>query len=88
MRGRLILAAVVAVCALAGLIFLAKTATVPAMVSVEQMEEAAGFQTIPPETDAGAQPADPLRELLASMTLEEKVGQLFLARCPETDGAG
>lgn len=88
MRGRLILAAVVAVCALAGLIFLSKTATVPAMVSVEQMEEAAGFQTIPPETDAGAQPADPLRELLASMTLEEKVGQLFLARCPETDGAG
>ena len=25
--------------------------------------------------------------LLTSMTLEEKVGQMFLARCPETDGA-
>ena len=26
-------------------------------------------------------------ELLAGMTLEEKVGQLFIARCPETDAA-
>ena len=33
--------------------------------------------TIPTE------PIDPMQMLLASMTLEEKVGQLFLARCPE-----
>lgn len=26
-----------------------------------------------------------LKEIISSMTLEEKVGQLFLARCPETD---
>ena len=26
-------------------------------------------------------------ELLAGMTLEEKVGQMFIARCPETDAA-
>lgn len=35
-------------------------------------------QTAPPETTA---PADPLRTILDGMTLEEKVGQLFLARC-------
>ena len=88
MRGRLIAAAVVAVCALAGLIYLAQTSTVPAMSPVEQMEEMPDLQTTPPVTEAGAQSADPVMELLASMTLEEKVGQLFLARCPETDGAG
>ena len=38
MRGRLIAAAVVAVCALAALIYLAQTSTVPAMSPVEQME--------------------------------------------------
>lgn len=27
------------------------------------------------------------KELLEEMTLEEKVGQMFIARCPETDGA-
>lgn len=51
--------------------------------------------TVPPETllPTEIQPApteetaapDPLEALLDSMTLEEKVGQLFLARCPETD---
>lgn len=33
-----------------------------------------------------APPADPVEVLLASMTLEEKAGQLFLVRCP-ADGA-
>ena len=28
------------------------------------------------------------QRLLSAMTLEEKVGQMFLARCPEEDGAG
>ena len=28
-----------------------------------------------------------IEELLSSMTLEEKVGQMFIARCPDTDGA-
>lgn len=28
-----------------------------------------------------------LSRLLSAMTVEEKVGQLFFARCPETDGA-
>ena len=29
-----------------------------------------------------------LEKTLCSMTLEEKVGQLFLGRCPETDAVG
>lgn len=40
-------------------------------------------QTLPPETTA---PEDPLRTILESMTLEEKVGQLFLARCRKETG--
>ncbi len=52
-------------------------------------------------TDAAQQPAadytvtgfdqsilDEANTLLSSMTLEQKVGQMFLARCPETDAAG
>ena len=37
-------------------------------------------ETVLPETEA-TEPADPVREILETMTLEEKVGQLFLARC-------
>lgn len=37
-------------------------------------------ETVLPETEA-SEPADPVREILETMTLEEKVGQLFLARC-------
>ena len=36
-------------------------------------------ETLPPETE----PRDPLTELLEKMPLEHKVGQLFLARCPQ-----
>lgn len=36
-------------------------------------------ETAPPTT----LPPDPVEELLAGMTVEEKVGQLFLARCPD-----
>ena len=37
-------------------------------------------ETVLPETEA-TEPADPVRKVLETMTLEEKVGQLFLARC-------
>lgn len=37
-------------------------------------------ETVLRETEA-TEPADPVREILEAMTLEEKVGQLFLARC-------
>lgn len=40
-------------------------------------------QTVPTETTVPATtaPPDPIQELLDSMTIEERVGQLFLARC-------
>lgn len=38
--------------------------------------------TPPPTTEA---PPDPLETLVSEMLPEEKVGQLFLARCPDTD---
>ena len=37
-------------------------------------------ETVLPEPET-TEPADPVREILEAMTLEEKVGQLFLARC-------
>lgn len=44
-----------------------------------------GVETVLPETvlreTEATEPTDPVREILEAMTLEEKVGQLFLARC-------
>ena len=53
--------------------------------------QAGSVQSAPSEP-APAQPApndgiDELQQLLAGMTLEEKVGQMFLARCPRRDAA-
>ena len=45
----------------------------------ESSETIAIETTVPPET----RPVDPMQMLLDSMTVEEKVGQLFLARCPD-----
>lgn len=39
--------------------------------------------TVP--TTAETEPPDPMHQLLSAMTVEEKVGQLFLARCPDAD---
>ena len=44
-------------------------------------------ETEPPETTQPPTEPDPIEDLLASMTLEEKVGQLFLARCPWENAA-
>ena len=56
--------------------------------------EAAGAAEEPEGSDASGEQAeepDPIaaraQELLDGMTLEEKVGQMFIARCPETDAA-
>lgn len=40
--------------------------------------------TVPTTTPATTEP-DPIETLLASLSTEEKVGQLFLARCPDID---
>ena len=56
--------------------------------------EAAGAAEEPEGPDAAGEQAeepDPIaakaQEILDGMTLEEKVGQMFIARCPETDAA-
>ena len=56
--------------------------------------EAAGAAEEPEGSDAAGEQAeepDPIaaraQEILDGMTLEEKVGQMFIARCPETDAA-
>ena len=41
----------------------------------------------PPVAELLPEPEDPIDLLLDSMTLEEKVGQLFLARCPWENAA-
>ena len=40
-------------------------------------------ETQPQQTTPPTQPPDPLEEILSGMSLEKKVGQLFLARCPD-----
>lgn len=54
---------------------------VPTVPETLPSTEPAAIATEPPAT----LPADPLELLLAEMTLEEKIGQLFLARCPDGD---
>ena len=50
-------------------------------VATEPPETTRPPETTQPETTAPTQPEDLLRVLLDGMTLEEKVGQMFLARC-------
>ena len=49
-------------------------------------EELPAVEPPPPATEPEP-PADPVEELLTSMTLEEKVGQLFFVRCPAENAA-
>lgn len=98
MKWKLIAAIIIAGISLAALLSLAGRPAVPAAavqsdaMTIPVLEQTAapettGETTLPHDTEQ-PQPPDPVTELAASMTLEEKVGQLFLARCPETDGAG
>ena len=65
---------------LAILILCGCTSTVPESTSLPTEETVipTTLETLPPATE----PPDPLDLLLNSMSVEEKVGQLFLARCP------
>ena len=95
MKRKLILALVLELCALAALLLLiASQLSTPAMAPME--EETETMQTVPvtvppttvlPTDPPATQPPDPVQARLAAMTVEEKVGQLFLARCPETGAA-
>ena len=66
------------------LTFLLCGCTAAPEVSIEPVSPTA--QTVPAESQS-TEPIDPLQHLLDSMTLEEKVGQLFLARCPAENAA-
>lgn len=46
-------------------------------------ETASVTETTLPSVSETIRPADPMQMLLDAMTVEEKVGQLFLARCPD-----
>lgn len=83
MRRRLWAAAVTAVCAVTALVILTVQHRAPASAADEAAarQETSGWETEP--VSAG----DPMEVLMDSLTLEQKVGQIFLARCPETGAA-
>lgn len=83
MRQRLWAAAVTAVCAVTALVILTVQNRAPASAADEAAarQETSGWGTEP--MSAG----DPMEVLMDSLTLEQKVGQIFLARCPETGAA-
>lgn len=61
-------------------------------VSGNSAENSADLTELPEKEESEpVETEDPVEqraeELLAGMTLEEKVGQMFIARCPETDAA-
>ena len=83
MRQRLWAAAVTVVCAVTALLILTVQNRAPASAADEAAarQETSGWKTEPMPT------GDPLEVLMDSLTLEQKVGQIFLARCPETGAA-
>ena len=83
MRQRLWAAAVTAVCAVTVLVILTVQNRAPASAADEAAarQETSGWETEPMST------GDPMEVLMDSLTLEQKVGQIFLARCPETGAA-
>lgn len=71
---------------LLGLLLLAGCAASPAEPTQITQTAPLPDSTQPAATDAAAiptQPVDPIAQLLADMSLEERVGQLFLARCED-----
>ncbi len=87
MKRKWIAALLIELCALVALVMLIRQANQMATPALSPMEE--GVQTPHPtaaaeETKEQEAYADKVTQLLHSMTLEEKVGQIFLARCPET----
>ena len=83
MRQRLWVAAVTAVCAVTALLIL----TVQNRAPVSAADEAAARQETSDWKTEPMPTGDPLEVLMDSLTLEQKVGQIFLARCPETGAA-
>lgn len=53
----------------------------------ETVEQPSSSQEVPEPTLGPQNKEQIIQELLSAMTLEEKVGQMFFVRCPETGGA-
>lgn len=83
MRQRLWAAAVTAVCAVTALLILTVQNRAPASAA----DEAAARQETSDWKTEQMPTGDPMEVLMDSLTLEQKVGQIFLARCPETGAA-
>ncbi len=70
-------------------IFLAAAAL--SLTACQSAENPQSRQTTDPQTTEVTEPAEPetdmLEEMVAKMTVEEKVGQMFFARCPDADPA-
>ena len=91
MKRKLIIAIIAEFCALAGIFYLVLRAPAPVVSAWEETpvtqpeitqaptQPPAPPATVPPTT----QPQNTVEQLLEGLTLEEKVGQIFLARCPE-----
>lgn len=94
MKRKLIAAILAEICALAAIFYLVNRADEPAVPAWETLPAATQPPaTLPPTqpptqpTTQPRQPEDPVEVLLQRLSLEQKVGQMFLARCPESGAA-
>lgn len=78
-----LLAALLATCSLLSLSACGETAVSPEEEPTPQVQEAPSG----PEPQPEPEPVDPMDALLSSMTLVEKVGQVFFVRCPAENAA-
>ena len=94
MKRKLIAAILAEICALAAIFYLVNRADEPAVPTWETVPAATQPPaTLPPTqpptqpTTQPRQPEDPVEVMLHRLSLEQKVGQMFLARCPESGAA-
>lgn len=90
MKRKLIAAILAEICALAAIFYLVNRADEPSVPTWETVPAATQPPATLPPTQPPTQPRqpeDPVEVLLQRLSLEQKVGQMFLARCPESGAA-
>lgn len=90
MKRKLIAAILAEICALAAIFYLVNRADESAVPTWETVPAATQPPATLPPTQPPTQPLqpeDPVEVLLHRLSLEQKVGQMFLARCPESGAA-
>ncbi len=90
MKRKLIAAILAEICALAAIFYLVNRADEPSVPTWETLPAATQPPATLPPTQPPTQPRqpeDPVEVLLQRLSLEQKVGQMFLARCPESGAA-